>query len=178
MKHPSYLRLSLEGGILLVLSFFFPKLIFSQTVPSLAEKPYLNKQGGYQIRPPKGWLMKEDKDSVLFVSPSTTSPVYPPNLLIIPESQTDLSTHVSEVKKILPQKVPGYQIVEEKSTMVNGKPAYLLSGTMTYQTLPLRNIQLYIDNHGTVYSATFTASEDLWSKYQQLFLESLMSLQM
>lgn len=178
MKHSSYLRLSLGVGILLTLSFFFPKLIFSQTVSPLAEKPYKNKQGGYQIRPPEGWSIKEDKDSVLFVSPSISSSVYPPNLLIIPESQTDLATHISEVKKILPQKVPGYQIMEEKSVTVNGKPAYLLSGIMTYQTLPLRNLQLYVYSHGTVYSITFTASEDLWPKYQQLFMESLMSFRM
>jgi len=70
-----------------------------------------------------------------------------------------------------------YKIVEEKTTTINGRPAYLVGGTFTQNNLSLRSLQLFTFKDNTAYVVTALDLASQWAADSPAIVASLQTFQ-
>ena len=168
------------------------KSIQTNTVsPNLEVKPYISSKGKFQINAPKGWKVDESGQlgmTVIFKNTKTEivgSTPFNANITVAtkPTSGRDIRQCAETIKKGMPILLQGYQLVEDRSTVVSGHPAIIIGGKYTAKSqvstdlVNIRNLQLLVeDGRGTLFTGTATALESTWNDYKDILESSLLTL--
>ena len=177
-------------GLLIVLGAFFPREESPKvTMPpkGSAEKVrqyptskiYYNESYGFSIHPPAGWEVVDsglrEGTPVTFWGPKDK--VFAPNVFIAVMEATDtLEEYISMAKQQLSLILTNYQLVDEKSRVIDGLPAYELVYTYEKGVFHLKAMRVFLLKGEKVYTISFTVLRDNYDEYLPVFESSVETL--
>ena len=111
-----------------------PSVLAVQNPAALESKPYVNKDLGFSIQPPKGWSAIPIKESISFANPSendnnrtaVTNVAYVESLTLS-NDETAAKSALVEILKIMPRKL---QNVVFSKTYIGSRLAYMTTGNI------------------------------------------------
>lgn len=149
----------------------------------LEQKPYLNKNGIFEIYPPKQWNI--DDSGALGALVSMGNPVsdidgenkFMANINVVSESSGDvtLEQYLAASKEVLNKTFTDYQLINERIVTLRGIKGFLIEAKYNMGVYPLHNLQLMAINKNTAYVITATSLDSNWTKYKDIFEASLLS---
>ena len=177
-------------GLLIVLGAFFPgekspKVTMppKESAEKVRQYPtskiYHNESYGFSIHPPTGWEVVDsglrEGTPVTFWGPKDK--VFAPNVFIAVMEATDtLEEYVSMAKQQLPLILTNYQLVDEKSRVIGGLPAYELVYTYEKGMFHLKAMRVFLLKGEKVYTISFTVLRDNYDEYLPVFESSVETL--
>lgn len=165
-----------------------PSSVKLSTSALLEPKAYYDAAGGFSIQPPKGWQSNQGtsggRNFIIFLSPNPQKDnsgkvVFNESINITSEINKEASNdaYIQKSKQALQQYLTNYKIVEEKTTTINGRPAYLVGGTFTQNNLSLRSLQLFTFKDNTAYVVTALDLASQWAADSPAIVASLQTFQ-
>ncbi len=153
------------------------------TEPGQLDQPYKNSDEGFEIRPPRRWIVDESGSMgtlVLFYSPQSdehngSSFTANINILATPSQGMNVEAYATQSMNLMPLTISDYATVGFKRATVNDQEVYFLEYTFQGGSLPIRGRQLYYLDGERAYVITSTALETRWDKYSGTFDASLRS---
>ena len=147
-------------------------LYFSNPDRSLAEKSYNNKKAGFSIQPPKDWPLKESKteDAVKFTSSKTKTTTLTVNW---EKTNLKLSSYIDQIKEILPKILPGYGILNEFDTTIQGHAVHIINGEVLIKNVWKKDRVLIEIENGKAYSVAASSNLGDWSDIEHTVNSSL-----
>lgn len=177
-------------GLLIVLGAFFPgeespKVTMppKESAEKVRQYPtskiYHNELYGFSIHPPAGWEVVDsglrEGTPVTFWGPKDK--VFAPNVFIAVMEATDtLKEYVSMAKQQLSLIFTNYQLVDEKSRVIGGLPAYELAYTYKKGVFHLKTMRVFLLKGEKVYTISFTVLRDSYDEYLPVFESSVETL--
>jgi hypothetical protein len=157
--------------------------------PSQEQLPggvFTDAEGRFRFVPPPGWQMGTDRrqgTAAVFADPaplpvSVTGRFNANVNVFVAATPADLPTAVAGAQQEL-RRLAGYRpSTDEPVTLADGTPAHLIGGEFAEPGtgLALRNLQLLTVHGGLAYVVTGTALREMWSRYEETFRTSLVSL--
>ena len=154
---------------------------------SLLASSYADAKAKFTIQPPKGWTIDgtgANGSNVTFMDPT-------PHVVAIetvsggianPGHRYTPQTFAAGAIQVLTKEQdvsPDFKIISQKSTVLDGHPAYLIDFTYSYiqkptgKTYPMHATQIAtVGSDGSGYNIFFVSQERIWPQYQNLLLTS------
>lgn len=150
---------------------------------SQLDQYYENTVDGFEIQPPRGWIVDEGGllgTLVFFYGPQPDLYQDVPfhaniNVLAEPMQGLELEAYVAQSLEQMPWVLTDYERIGSTRTSLNGQEAYFLEYTFKQGVFPLRGRQLVYANRGKAYIITSTALEAKWHAYDSALDASLRS---
>jgi hypothetical protein len=158
--------------------------IYDSTVGAvLADMPYRDLGGGFEIISPAGWYVDSSKktgSAVVILKPEITT--LKDNIFATFISVTvgetgnvALADQVDIVKKNILETYPSYQIEDNKETYLQGRVFYLIGGYYTVDETRIRNRIMMTIYNGRGYAVSATGPDKSWSENELNIVVSMNS---
>jgi len=148
--------------------------------PNITNHTYTNPIIGLSITFPDDWSMQmnvevNSYDALLLAEKDTQSDILPGVTIIVEESNTKppMDALLSGVTDLLPTMLDNVDIVEEKTTLINGNECGEIIYTFSEGNVHFKQKQLYFFNKMFIIVISFNAAKDTYD----LFLNDLTFIQ-
>ncbi len=130
-----------------------------------------NSKHKVSIVPPSGWVDRGPfmGTAMFFAGPQEGSFTVNLNVYVNPAGGDKIEQAPVEVKRMLGQTMPNYQVVEDGFVTLDGRKAYRISGTFTGGVVEMQNLQYMMIVNDKVYTLTFTSARASFQSHLPVF---------
>ncbi len=136
---------------------------------------YQDQRAHFALTLPAGFLQVGSSDDPS-VAAQFTLPGEGPNTVratlsvVVTPNTSGLPALVAKSRGLLQVALKEYQpMLDEPITLPNGVQAWLLGGTYILQSVPARNMQLYVVDHNTSYVITGLTTKQIFGEFEPVF---------
>lgn len=136
---------------------------------------YQDQRAGLALTLPTGFLQADTRDDPS-VAAQFTLPGDGPNTvratlsIVVTPNSDDLPTLVAKSRGLLRASLKDYQsTLDQPIALPSGPQGWLLGGSYALQTVPARNIQLFLVEHGTSYVVTGLTTKQIFDEFAPVF---------
>ncbi len=141
---------------------------------------------GFAIKPPEGWAVDDSGKLgtlVIFINSEVEFQGEVPfaaNINVTKEvvGEVNLEEYFAQAKVMVAQILTDYVVQAEEDVVIDGVPGKLLISTYKQGDYNLKNQQMMVIKEGVAFVVTATALESSWSKYEGLFRETTVSMEL
>ena len=145
------------------------------------DQPYKNSTEGFEIRPPRGWIVNESMGALVFFLNSEPDMYddfpFTANINVVSEPVQDLKleAYITQELALVWMLVPDYRILGSTYANINGLEVYFYEHTFTVAGIPTRGRQMIYVGKSKAFTITATALDAKWNEYSDVFNASLRS---